>query len=310
MAVTYTITVSGGISVTGKAGVRTQAALYKPVGGINVGGAPRVVYNPVVFGKGGARLGGKARTPLHIAVGGASVAGSATQRFTKVFVASGGVQIAASALSRSIRAYQPTGGLVLGGHAALLYKNPVYNPKSGLGLSGAALSYFVPSGAVTTPENPYNNPFEAWAVNYETAAASRYARMPGNSICRFKGVTYVANAGGIYALDADTDAGQPINASITLGTTDYGVKYNKRVQYVYLGFKSDLPMLLTTHTNKKTKSYSDVQPAGGGNRGSRAILGRGLEGLYWAFKLENKNGAYFELDNFRLEATITNRMGV
>lgn len=302
----------GGIVLAGGASTVTNL-----LSGPAVGGSAVVVFTPVsvylVTTAGGSSVGGAAAIAEYIPYlpsGGLYIAGAAGVITTYAFTPAGGALMTGQAAAIAVFSVGTSGGMSMGGGAVTRDYYPLYTPSGGCNMTGAALSFFVPAGGVTTPENPYNNPFECWAVNYETSAASRYARLPANSICRFKGVTYVANAGGIYALDADTDAGVPIAASITLGTTDYGSKFNKRIQYVYLGFKSDLPMLLTTTTNKKTKTYSDVQPAGGGNRGSRAILGRGLNGLYWAFKLENKNGAYFELDNFRLETTISDRMGV
>jgi hypothetical protein len=238
------------------------------------------------------------------------VSGSASFLRVSIFRPSGGFRLGGVG-PRLVRfKFIASSGARLQGTAAFRVRLPRHIPTGGLKLEGTALNYLLPSGVVATAENPYNSSFEGWAINYETSAASRYERLPANSICRFNGVTYVANAGGIYALDADTDAGQPINAKVTLGTTDFSSKNRKRVNYVYIGFKSNAPMLITAVTDKETKTYTDVQPAGEGNRGTRAILGKGLEGLYWSFELANKEGAFFELDYLLMEAAISKRMGV
>ena len=163
---------------------------------------------------------------------------------------------------------------------------------------------------VATPENPYAIPFPAWAINYETNAPSRYDSLPANSMCSFNGKTYMACAAGIYEIGADDDAGRPIHASATVAQTNFGSTKNKRIAYVYVGMRSSGAMQLKAIANNQSDRYYALNAVGGAVRGSRADLGKGLEGQYWQFRVENVNGADFELDSIEFKPTILSRHGV
>jgi hypothetical protein len=163
---------------------------------------------------------------------------------------------------------------------------------------------------VSTPENPYALPFPAWAINYETNAPSRYDSLPANSMCLFNGKTYMACAAGIYEIGADDDAGRPIQASATLAQTNFGSTKNKRIPYVYVGMRSAGAMQLKAIANNQSDRYYALNAIGGAVRGSRADIGKGLEGQYWQFRVDNVNGADFELDSIEFKPTLLSRHGV
>lgn len=163
---------------------------------------------------------------------------------------------------------------------------------------------------VATPENPYAIPFPAWAINYETNAPSRYDSLPANSMCNFNGKTYMACAAGIYEIGADDDAGHPIHASATLAQTNFENTHNKRIAYVYVGMRSTGAMQLKAIANNQSDRYYALNAIGGAVRGSRANLGKGLEGQYWQFRVDNVNGADFELDTIEFKPTVLSRHGV
>ena len=163
---------------------------------------------------------------------------------------------------------------------------------------------------VATPENPYAIPFPAWAINYETNAPSRYDSLPANSMCSFNGKTYMACAAGIYEIGADDDAGRPIHASATVAQTNFGSTKNKRIAYVYVGMRSSGAMQLKAIANNQSDRYYALNAIGGAVRGSRADLGKGLEGQYWQFRVDNVNGADFELDSIEFKPTVLSRHGV
>lgn len=163
---------------------------------------------------------------------------------------------------------------------------------------------------VSTPENPYAIPFPAWAINYETNAPSRYDSLPANSMCIFNGKTYMACAAGIYEIGADDDAGRPIHASATVAQTNFGSTKNKRIAYVYVGMRSSGAMQLKAIANNQSDRYYALNAIGGAVRGSRADLGKGLEGQYWQFRVDNVNGADFELDSIEFKPAVLSRHGV
>ena len=163
---------------------------------------------------------------------------------------------------------------------------------------------------VSTPENPYATPFPAWAINYETNAPSRYDSLPANSFCNFNGKTYMACAAGIYEIGADNDAGRPIHASATVAQTNFSNTHDKRIAYVYVGIRSTGAMQLKAIANNQSDRYYALNSIGGAVRGSRADLGKGLTGQYWQFRVDNVNGADFELDTIEFKPTILSRHGV
>ena len=163
---------------------------------------------------------------------------------------------------------------------------------------------------VSTPENPYNTPFPAWAINYETNAPSRYDSLPANSMCLFNGKTYMACAAGIYEIGADDDTGRPIHASVTVAQTNFGSTKNKRIPYIYVGMRASGAMQLKAIANNQSDRYYALNAIGGAVRGSRADLGKGLEGQYWQFRVDNVNGSDFELDSIEFKPVVLSRHGV
>ena len=163
---------------------------------------------------------------------------------------------------------------------------------------------------VATTENPYGQAFPGWAINMETNAPSRYDEVPANSLCRFNGVTYLSCAGGIYALDGDTDAGRNIDAYLMTGQSDFEDAHNKRVFAVYSGIRATGTMLLKAIANNGEGRYYALTGPGGAVQGSRATLGKGLEGRYWQFRVENQNGCDFEADALEFKPEILKRRGV
>jgi hypothetical protein len=303
----------GGARATGAAAVVFDFVEFKPSGGVRVSGAAaNTMKTPLHTPSGGVQVSGEAKDPLVVMTGGVSVSGEADVVSIQILVVtpSGGVQVSGGATAASALLITPSGGVQASGAAAVLSKSPVHVPEGGVELSGAAVSVFIPSGYVITPENPLVDVFTGWAINYMTSAASRYEDLPITSMCRFKGKTYATTAAGIYEYGADDDAGQPIKASITIAKSDFGQKFNKRVPYVYLGYKSDSNMRVSIVTNEQTASYYDLQMPEAGSRGARAKTGRGLEGLYWSFRVDNKDGAFFELDTLKIEYTLLRKMGV
>jgi hypothetical protein len=302
----------GGAQITGSPYVYHYQVLGANVGGSATVGVVNVLHD-ISSGIGGASLSGAALIQELIpykANGGVFFGGTFDAQTLYSLPAGGGVLVAGAANVQAYTTFLPVGGCALAGAASVATKSPVHIPKSGALLSGAAIAFAVPKGGIVTAENPYNASFDGWALNYETYAPSRYERLAANSICRFNGVTYVSNAGGIYAIDADDDAGQEIQASVSFGNSDFSDKSAKRVSAVYLGLRSTYKMKLNITTNGRTAYYFDVEPPKSSEHGSRLTPGKGLNGLFLSFRLDNQRGAYFELDALTLELAVSNRMGL
>lgn len=309
----------GGIRYSGTAVIDSDYVQFNPSGGIRYSGTATVVSRSLLnythVPSGGILYSGEAREPVlnFEPSGGIRYSGTADTQFVSIFAhtATGGFQYSGEADVYTALNFIPSGGIVYSGAATVVAKKPVFVPSGGIVYSGEALSIFLPSGAVLTPENPTGDVYSGLAMNYETAAVTRYEDIPVNSICTFNGETLVANAAGIHKLTKGDDAGQPIRASVTvLSNTDFGSKANKRVPYIYMGYKSDYNMRITVQTNTQNYTYKDLLTPNDGNRGTRAVLGRGLRGLYWTFRISNIDGAFFELDNFYVYPVTLDRMGV
>lgn len=142
--------------------------------------------------------------------------------------------------------------------------------------------------------------FVAWVFNGDTQAYTRYSNYPFNSFCELDGIYYGATDTGLYRLDGDDDAGEPIEARVRTGLTDMGTGRLKRTEALYLGLRASGDMVLkvvtTTDGGEKTESWYSVEsrPADA-VRETRAKVGRGLKSVYWGAELANVDGADFEL---------------
>lgn len=285
---------SGGVILSGAAKVQ-EVIPVKPVGGVVLSGAATVQeaipYKPT---------------------GGVILAGTSPSYSVSNYAPSGGVILSGSSPSSSRSVYAPSGGVVLSGAAVVASRNSLFVPSGGVVLGGSAVAYFVPAGYTLTAENPTNEAYEGWAFNFSTFAPSRYKNLPANSMADFKGTTYIANAGGIYALNGTTDVGRPINASITLPLTDFNVDREKKVVNVYVGANTNGRLRLKAKVNRQSGTYyefSTSAAAPGQVRSMIANPGRGLKGRYWGFTIENIDGTDFLIDSFASPPLVLQRHG-
>lgn len=283
-----------GVLVGGEAVVK-EAINFIPTSGVKLGGAATVKEN-IPFKPTGGVLAGGASPYASVAVfppsGGVLAGGAAPTPFGFTFLPTGGVQVAGAAANSSRAAY--------------------FLPTGGVGVSGSATAYSLRFGESLTAENPYNIPFFGWALNLDTAAPSRYKDLPANSITMFNGITYISCDAGIYALDADTDAGRPINAKFSLPKLDFGYSADKKVPVVYVGSKVDAKLKLRVTVNKNAPLYyefADSRVKTGTVHGMRATTGKASIGRYWQFTIENINGADFEIDTVELNPVKCARRG-
>lgn len=141
------------------------------------------------------------------------------------------------------------------------------------------------------------------AVNAVTAAVTRYANYPFNSMARVN-TDYVGAADdGLYLLEGDTDDGDPIAAGMKTGLMDFGSADLKRVPNVYAGLTRAGRLVLKVVTASradeapKERWYALKQNLRGGDVvGGRFELGRGIKSRYWQFEVINVDGDDFELD--------------
>lgn len=326
------VVMSGGVSIGGNAGgVAYDISLdIVPNGGMKVGGTATVKeainYAPV----GGFAVGGAAvvqeRIPF-VPTGGILVSGSPSNQGLFSYVPTGGAIMGGAAPVVAKYSPLPLGGAVVGGVATVTAKYPFFAPSGGMRFGGAASIRIISDGVIVfssdmfgehyfgnaywggrywgsvqstggnRPENPNGYPFPGWAINMETFAPSRYSGLPANSIVRFMDRPYVSNDGGIYLMDADDDAGGLIHASVEMAETDFNTSRDKRMEIAYVGVKTMGRMKLMVRVNGSDKQYYVVMPTSASHKGTVTRIGKGLKGRYWGMRIDNMDGADFELES-------------
>lgn len=307
----------GGAAMSGAAPDSFNWSEYDPLGGVVLDGAATVsstliqIYS-IPTPTGGVVMDGHAdvsTTPD----GGVLVGGAAevTAPSTLTHAPAGGMQLSGAAVTYWLGLHAPAGGAAIGGGATLAFNFPRHVPSGGAILSGAAVMYAIPAGAVYSAENPYYDPYPGWALNADTNGVSRYKGVVANSFCQLDGKTFLANAAGIYEVDGADDAGQQILAKVVLPKDDLGSAMSRRVALVWLGARSGGKLKLGVTTNDDEATYYSVDLSDvDGVRGSKVKLGKGLDGRYWQFSIENDGGADFELSTFEYEPAVSvNRRG-
>lgn len=106
--------------------------------------------------------------------------------------------------------------------------------------------------------------------------------------------TRAGSTGGLYAMGGNTDAGQPIPASITTGKRMWGDTIKKFVAYIYFAMTATGLGRARVETRAQTYAYEFPVHASGV---SRAVTGRGIRENYLAFGFDNVTGADFRIDS-------------
>ena len=140
----------------------------------------------------------------------------------------------------------------------------------------------------------------AWVMNTETYGVTNYENFRFNSMCGFGGAYYATDGTKIYRLDGATDDGTAINAEISLGASDFGSAFLKRMERAYLGLRADGQMVLKVITDEKVEDWYTLESVPSALGESHVKIGKGLKARYWRLALRNKGGSDFTLDSLRL----------
>ncbi len=143
--------------------------------------------------------------------------------------------------------------------------------------------------------------YQAWVVNAESRAASEYGNFKFNSMAAV-GDSYIgASDAGVYLLEGDDDAGDPIVSSLLTGKLDFGAAELKTALDVYLGYTSTGRMVLKTivtdpNNDEVERWYELKQRVAGPHVQGQFDLDRGVKAVYWQFELINPDGTDFNID--------------
>jgi len=152
---------------------------------------------------------------------------------------------------------------------------------------------------------------QGWVLNTQTMGFSEYTNYPFNSLAEANGQYYGLSRDGLYKLDGDDDAGEPIEAVVRTGLVDMGSHYLKMATAAYVGYTTTDQMVLkvvTTDQGQKEEWWYELRPTTADDmRDGRVPIGRGLRARYWQFEVVNADGADFDVDDVTLLYQVLNR---
>lgn len=125
----------------------------------------------------------------------------------------------------------------------------------------------------------------------QAAAVVEYQNFPFDCFTEFNGRYYGGNAQGLFQLfEGSDDDGEPIEAWIRSGLSNFGTGKAKRMPSLYLGYSGDgtlvLKAITTSETDGRVEDWYQLTPrASTAAREARIKLGRGLKSVFWGFEL-------------------------
>lgn len=173
------------------------------------------------------------------------------------------------------------------------------------------LSDGIKFGGILTIED---EEYVAWVLNTENLAISKYEYpVVLNSFAELKGRNFALSDVALYELTGDSDDGADIDAVIKTGMSQLGTTFLKHVPRAYLYYSSStsgsliIKTITTDGGSKIERLYPLKAQPGPEMYPVRRKLAGGLESLYWQFQAENRDGAPFELDAFKVAPMILKR---
>lgn len=154
--------------------------------------------------------------------------------------------------------------------------------------------------------------YTGWVMSMDgELPVTEYRNYDFNSFAEMGREVYAANETGLYRLGGDSDAGQPINASIRMLMEDFGTSRQKRVQSAYLGYTTDGELILRVKAVENGQLiehwFQAVAIPADAPREQRVKLAMGIKSRYWQFELVNVDGADFEIDELELHPLVLSR---
>jgi hypothetical protein len=173
-------------------------------------------------------------------------------------------------------------------------------PTSGLAYSAYSASSMAVAGNVPISELEMflrlSSVIQCIVANLDNAAISEYG-LSFNSIAEFGGVVLVADSSGVYALDANDDLDEDIEAHILTAYDDIGLIEWKRILDIYLSVITDGEMALRAYYDGKPSSEIKTSLQDTALiKTMKADGHKGLMGKYLALRVANTKGKDFLLD--------------
>lgn len=134
---------------------------------------------------------------------------------------------------------------------------------------------------------------ETLAISLEGGGTTRYEGFDFNSYAKIGAGYFGCRPDGIYQLDGDTDAGDPIRAMVRFGKQAFGTSALKRITHAYVGVSGRGRLVLKVIAEGEeylyvARSYDEEL------RVQRFDLGKGLRANWLAFELHSPDGEDFD----------------
>ena len=155
--------------------------------------------------------------------------------------------------------------------------------------------YVSPSGGFTT-----------WAINTRTTGVTEYRNFVFDSFAQVGRRSFGANADGLFELDGDDDAGEPILADLLSGFMQVGGSKFTAFKCAYLGLNSKSGNFVLKLITGDDQTYIYALTAKD-MRTTRVNFGKGLRSRYFRFELQNIDGADFDLNSIEFLPLVSQR---
>jgi hypothetical protein len=151
------------------------------------------------------------------------------------------------------------------------------------------------------------NVYEAFSINSNTGAHSRYDGYNFNSFAKFDGKFWGCGRDGLYVLDGSDDEGEKISAYLSTGLIDLGNGFQTRISNAYAVIRNDGPMEFRL-VGDDGQMYSYRMTNENERLGaSRVKVGKGVKSALWQFELANVDGSDFDVANLRIIPMVLSR---
>lgn len=134
------------------------------------------------------------------------------------------------------------------------------------------------------------------ALNLRRQRMTTLAGWRINSMAAFGDRMIGATDDALLELTGDDDDGVPIDARIETGAGELGTEKLKRMHDVLVSYRTDGDLRFTAQTETAEADYvMEAHGHVGELAPGRVKIGKGLDGRYWTFSVENIDGASLEL---------------
>jgi hypothetical protein len=159
--------------------------------------------------------------------------------------------------------------------------------------------------------------FTVLVMNLANKVVSEYQNYNFNSACKFNGIYLGADKStGVHILSGKDDNGTPIDASITLGDSNFGVTNLKFIPEMLVNYFGDGLEISILRDQKVEMDDTDAiingpydVPATFDSRvqTKRARFPKGYESGYWQFKAANVQGGDFNIESLEIPMDLSRR---